>query len=100
LPAEVIAQVQEIALSAHRALGCSGASRTDMIVRTPSPSGAHTSPQEQGGSDFDIFVLEVNTLPGMTATSLLPNSARAAGIGFDDLCVWMVEDALTRHAKT
>jgi D-alanine-D-alanine ligase len=43
-------------------------------------------------------VLEINTLPGMTATSLLPNSARAAGISFENLVEWMLEDALKRHA--
>jgi D-alanine-D-alanine ligase len=48
----------------------------------------------------EIFVLEVNTLPGMTATSLLPNSARAAGMSFEQLCTRIVEDALNRHATT
>ena len=43
-------------------------------------------------------MLEVNTLPGMTATSLLPNSAEAAGIPFDDLCERLVEEAIARHA--
>ena len=81
LPEEILRETQEIALKAHQALGCRGATRTDMIVR---------------GSE--IFTLEVNTLPGMTATSLLPNSAKAAGIEFDDLVQWLVEDALNRYA--
>ncbi|HMS55755.1 MAG TPA: D-alanine--D-alanine ligase [Fimbriimonadaceae bacterium] len=76
------AEVQQIALSAHNALGCSGASRTDMIIR-----------------GNEVFVLEVNTLPGMTGTSLLPNSAATAGISFDDLVDWIVQEALTRHGK-
>lgn len=71
--------VQEYALRAHRALGCAGATRTDMIV---------TSDR--------IVLLELNTLPGMTPTSLLPNSAAAAGIEFDELCDWIVQDALKR----
>ena len=51
--------------------------------------------------DGECVVLEVNTLPGMTATSLLTNSARAAGISFEDLCAWIVEDALSRvNART
>ncbi|HLK16950.1 MAG TPA: D-alanine--D-alanine ligase [Fimbriimonadaceae bacterium] len=79
LPAEVLAESQHIALKAHRLLGCEGATRTDMMVR-----GA------------EIFVLEVNTLPGMTRTSLLPNSAAAHGIDFDTLCERLVRDALTR----
>jgi D-alanine--D-alanine ligase len=85
LPAAVIEETKRIALRAHQALGCAGATRTDMIVRDP-----------QGQAE--IFVLEVNTLPGMTNTSLLPNSARAAGIPFEDLCQRLVEDALRRDA--
>lgn len=100
LPEHVIALVQEVALKAHEALGCVGATRTDMIVRETAPQ-LPTSPTS-GAKDrgFEIFTLEVNTLPGMTSTSLLPNSARAAGIEFDELCVWLVEDALRRHAYT
>ena len=79
LPGDVLAECRRIALAAHRLLGCEGATRTDMIVR---------------GSE--IFVLEINTLPGMTRTSLLPNSAAAAGIDFDTLCERLVRDALAR----
>ncbi len=67
--AEVNAAIQDIALTAHGALGCRGISRTDVIV----------SP-ERG-----IFVLEINTLPGMTAASLFPKAAAAAGISFPAL---------------
>ncbi len=83
LPDDVISDARRIALEAHRLLGCVGATRTDAIVR-----------------DGEIFVLEVNTLPGMTGTSLLPNSARAAGIDFDQLCQRHVVEALERYAKT
>lgn len=82
LTPEQTALAQSYALRAHRALGCRGATRTDMIV-----------------SEDRIVVLEVNNLPGMTSTSLLPNSARAAGIGFDELVCWIVEEARTRHAQ-
>jgi D-alanine--D-alanine ligase len=109
LPAGVLAEAQSIALRAHTALGCKGATRTDMIVRSLSPlppspfSDLSEEPQslnrrENGEGGVEIFALEVNTLPGMTATSLLPNSARAAGIEFDELVQWLVEDALTRYA--
>jgi D-alanine--D-alanine ligase len=81
LPSEVLAKAQETALAAHRALGCAGATRTDAIVR-----------------NGEVIVLEVNTLPGMTGTSLLPNSAAAVGISFEELCRTILEDALTRHA--
>jgi D-alanine-D-alanine ligase len=70
LPPDQYARVNEICLGAHRALGCSGASRSDVIV---TPSG-------------EVFLLEVNTLPGMTATSLLPKIAAGRGIEFPALC--------------
>jgi D-alanine-D-alanine ligase-like ATP-grasp enzyme len=81
LPQHLLEAAKDLALKVHLTLGCAGATRTDMIVRGE-----------------DIFVLELNTLPGMTGTSLLPNSARAAGLSFEDLCERLVEDALRRHA--
>lgn len=69
LPAETITEVQRAALAAHRAIGARGMSRTDMIL---APTG-------------ELFVLEINTIPGMTATSLLPQAAAAAGITFPQL---------------
>ncbi len=80
LPEPVLQDAKRIAVAAHRALGCEGATRTDAIVR-----------------DQEIIVLEVNTLPGLTSTSLLPNSAAACGIDFDDLCRRILEDALGRR---
>jgi D-alanine-D-alanine ligase len=68
LPEVVIADCRALALQAHRALGCSGLSRVDMIV-----------------GESGIELLEVNTIPGMTETSLLPKAAAAAGIPFPDL---------------
>src|SRR5437667_118908 len=65
-------QLQELALTAHRALKLGGYSRVDFRL---SPEG-------------DIFCLEANTLAGMTGTSLLPQAARAAGIEFPELCEW------------
>ena len=75
---EKIAHVQYAAKLAHEALGCSGVSRSDFIV------------DETGG----IWILETNTIPGMTATSLLPDAARAAGITFPELCTKLIEYAL------
>lgn len=77
---EVTAKAQDLALRVHRAVGARGATRADMIVRGE-----------------EIVVLEINTIPGMTGTSLLPNSAAAAGIPFGDLVEWMVQDAWVRH---
>jgi D-alanine-D-alanine ligase len=70
-------RVQGAALAAHKALGCDGATRVDLIF-TPLHS---------------VFVLEVNTIPGMTERSLLPKAARAAGIEYAELC-----DRIVRHA--
>jgi D-alanine-D-alanine ligase len=70
LPASVTRECQRLALLAHQALKLGGYSRVDFRL-TP------------GG---EAFCLEVNTLPGMTATSLLPQAARAVGIAFPDLC--------------
>lgn len=70
LPAELAAEVQRLGLLAHQALKCGGYSRVDFRL---TPEGR-------------LFCLEVNTLPGMTATSLLPQSAAAVGITFGELC--------------
>lgn len=79
---KLLALCQEIAVDCHEALGCKGATRTDMIVN---PNGA----------DRDaVTVLEINTLPGMTSTSLLPASAAAMGISFSEVCARIVFDAL------
>ena len=78
---EVYARAQELAVRAHRALGCRGCSRSDFIVT------------EQGVP----VILETNTIPGMTASSLLPDSARHDGLEFPELCARLVELALERR---
>lgn len=80
IPANIAALCEDYALRAHRALGCRGVSRTDF--RWDETRGAE-----------GLILLETNTQPGMTPTSLTPEQAAAAGIGFGSLCVWMVEDA-------
>ena len=77
LPAETLRYCMQRAEEAVAALHCSGAPRVDMIV-------------ESGG---EPLVLEVNTLPGMTETSLLPKAAAAAGISFEQLCIAILETA-------
>ncbi len=85
LPAKVkgniYQNVQELALKAHMALGCRGVSRTDFRY--------DDRPEGTG----ELVVLEVNTQPGMTETSLAPEMAAYAGISFGELVRWMVEDA-------
>jgi D-alanine-D-alanine ligase len=80
IPAEIFEMCLDYALRAHRALGCRGVSRTDF--RWDETRGA------QG-----LVLLETNTQPGMTPTSLSPEQAEHCGISFADLCAWMVEDA-------
>ena len=85
LPAEikpnVYQEVQELALRAHRALGCRGVSRADLRY------------DDRPGGTGELVVLEVNTQPGMTETSLVPEMAAFAGYSFGGLVRWMVEDA-------
>ena len=78
LSPEAYQKAQEYAVRAHQALGCKGVSRSDFIV-----------------TDDDVpYILETNTIPGMTESSLLPDSARHAGIEFPQLCRKIVELAL------
>jgi D-alanine-D-alanine ligase len=77
----VYQQVRRLALAAHRALGCRGVSRADFRY--------DDSVEGTGG----LVCLEVNTQPGMTETSLVPELAAHAGITFDELVRWMIEDA-------
>ena len=84
LEAGVYARAQELAVRAHRALHLLGASRSDFIVR----------------EDGTPVILETNTIPGMTETSLLPDSARHGGIEFPELCKRFVEYALEAHGKS
>ncbi len=79
LDPELTSKAQRSALTAHTALGCRGYSRTDMIVRGD-----------------EIYVLETNTIPGMTATSLFPQAAKAAGIEFPALLDQLISLALEK----
>lgn len=81
---QAAARAREIALAAHASLGCRGMSRTDIICAASPASGG----------DADMFVLEVNTIPGMTPTSLLPTAAAAAGIPFPRLLDMLIDYAL------
>jgi len=75
-------QAQTYAKKAHQALSCEGYSRTDMILK-----------------DNDIYVLETNTIPGMTPTSLLPQAAHAAGLDFGQLLDRLIELGIERHTR-
>ncbi len=85
LPAPIAAdayrEVQRLALAAHRAIGCRGVTRSDFRF------------DDGLGVAKGLFCLEVNTQPGMTETSLVPELAAHAGISFEDLVQWMVKDA-------
>lgn len=77
LAEETIKEIQNISLQAHKMLGCSGLSRTDMIV-----------------SEKQIYVLETNTVPGMTKTSLYPQAAAKIGLSFGELLDKLIQKAL------
>jgi D-alanine-D-alanine ligase len=80
IPQDIFELCLDYALRAHAALGCRGVSRTDFRW------------DEAHGAD-GLILLETNTQPGMTATSLSPEQAQATGMSFPELCHWMVEDA-------
>jgi D-alanine-D-alanine ligase len=81
IPADIYARVQSYALAAHKALGCRGVTRSDFRL--------DDMPMGTG----ELICLEVNTQPGMTPTSLVPEIAAHAGHSFEELVSWMVEDA-------
>ncbi len=83
IPEAAQAAAAEAAARAFTELGCSGMARVDIIV-------------DAGGAPW---VLEVNTVPGLTELSLLPDAARAAGIAFDELCQRLVDHAVGRHQR-
>ena len=87
LPAQILPnvyqEVRRLSLAAHSALGCRGVSRADFRY------------DDRGTGE--LVCLEVNTQPGMTETSLVPELAAYAGITFDELVQWMVEDASTNR---
>ena len=80
LSEEITRKIQRRAIEAHRALGCSGVSRSDFIL------------DEEGIG----WILETNTIPGMTGTSLLPDAARVAGIPFPKLCTMLIDYAFKK----
>lgn len=81
---DTTARALDVAVAAHRALGCSGASRADFRY------------DDTNGSPGRLVLLEVNTQPGLTPTSLLPEQAAYTGMSFGALCAWMVERAACR----
>ena len=79
----VTAEVQRLALAAHKALGLKGYSRADFIL----------------GPGDSLHLLEVNTLPGMTPTSLVPQEAAQLGMDFGQLLEKLIELGMEQHAK-
>ena len=78
LPEAEEREIQRIVVQAYRTLGCRGWGRADLMIRA---------------SDRKPFLLEMNTSPGMTSHSLVPMSARAAGISYEQLCVGLLQSA-------
>ena len=81
VPPAVYKEALDIALRAHQILGCRGVSRADFRF------------DDTAGGCGRLYLLEVNTQPGMTPTSLVPDIARHAGIAFDELVAWIAENA-------
>ena len=76
--------IQALVVAAYRALGCRGWGRADIMLRA---------------TDRKPFLLEMNTSPGMTSHSLVPMSAKAAGISYEDLCIQLLQSATLDHAE-
>jgi D-alanine-D-alanine ligase len=76
LDAVLYTRLQDTSVAACRALSCSGAARVDFMIR-----------------EKEFFCLEVNTIPGMTETSLLPKAAAEAGLSFNELVMQILDDA-------
>jgi D-alanine-D-alanine ligase len=84
LPEAEEAAIQHLVLAAYRTLGCRGWGRADLMIRA---------------SDRKPFLLEMNTSPGMTSHSLVPMAARAAGIGYEDLCLRILASASLDYSE-
>jgi D-alanine-D-alanine ligase len=81
IPNDVYRRCQKYALMAHKALGCRGVTRSDFRY------------DDTVGNKGELILLELNTQPGMTGTSLVPEMAKHAGHSFEELVTWMVNDA-------
>ena len=81
LPTEIYEEAMRFSELAHKTLGCRGVTRADLRY------------DDTGGGSGEVYLLEINTQPGMTPMSLVPEAARHAGIGFTELVGWMVENA-------
>ena len=79
VPAEIAKEAKRLAVLAHKTLGCRGLTRTDF--------------RYDESANSPLWLLEINTQPGMTPTSLAPEQALHSGIAFNDLVVWMAENA-------
>ena len=82
LDEHITEEVQAMAVKAHKVLGCTGVSRSDFIL----------------DGEGVLWILETNTIPGMTETSLLPDAGRAAGMEFSELCRLLIEYALEKNS--
>ena len=81
IPKDVYRKCQQYSLQAHRALGCRGVSRSDFRY------------DDTHGTAGELILLEINTQPGMTGTSLVPELAAHSGHSYEELVTWMVNDA-------
>jgi len=96
VPQAITDAAMQAALTVHRVLGCRGVSRSDFRYDDTKTAGKRTTGKKRAGNGAakdGLYFLEVNTQPGMTPLSLVPEQAAHRGISFADLCAWMVEHA-------
>ena len=85
IPESVYSAAMEFARLAHEVIGCTGVTRSDFRWDDSCPDTS------------GLYFLEINTQPGMTPTSLVPEQAQYAGMSYADLVTWIVEGATCRH---
>jgi D-alanine-D-alanine ligase len=86
LDADVLAEIQRIAVAAFRAIDCAGMARVDFFLR-------------EGGPGRELFVNEINTIPGFTQISMYPKLWEASGVPYPELIDRLIELAIERHAR-
>lgn len=81
-------RLETLGRDAYKALGCRGVARVD--IKAHQPTASTDAPTPKGASEMELYVLEINTIPGMTATSLIPKLAASHGINFEDFTELML----------
>lgn len=97
IPTPLARRAQNYALKVHKLLGCSGVTRVDMILQASSYLSGPDPASRDKLQASKIYVLEINTIPGLTRESLIPKAARAAGISFEELIQKIIDIVLKKN---